>query len=463
MSATENAVPIGTLKQVKLSDITVGERFRTDLGDIEELAESIRQKGVLQPITLDKHLNLLAGGRRYAAATLAGLEKIPALLRETADELDAREIELIENIHRKDFGWLERTSLIARIDALYRERDQDWSSRKTGELLGKSLGNVSRSMQLAKALDIIPELREQKTADDAFKLLKKFEENALVGELASRHKDKIAKATVTQTIVDEATGEESTIVYTAENTDARTMRLVSAERDYMIGDLFEMPPGPRPDIIECDPPYGIDLSAVKSSKDSVDSTVHGYKEVATDDYQVFLDKLAVNLYERAADNCWLIFWFGPTWHYEVRESLKRAGWKVDDIPAIWDKFSGQTLQPELYLARTYEPFFLCRKGNPVLAQRGQRNVFSCLPEEANLKYHPTQRPVILIKKLLEVLGLPGQTVFVPFLGSGTTLRVCYTLNMSGYGYDLNPSYKDRFLLAVDNDYTLEQLKANEKE
>lgn len=452
--AMETAIPTGTLKQVRLADILVGERFRKDLGDIEELAESIRQKGVLQPITLDKHMNLLAGGRRYAAANLAGLEKIPALLRDVADELDMREVELMENVHRKDFSWQERIALTDRIDKLYKEKNTDWSARKTGELLGKSLGNISRSLQMSRAMEIIPELREQKTFDDAFKMLKKFEENAAVAELAKRHQDKIASATITKVEVDEKTGEEIVVHYTAANADPHTLHMLRADQDYRIGSVFDyiIDEAKPVDIIECDPPYGIDLTVVKGSKDSVNSTVHGYEEVPADKYQAFLKQLSKHLFDMAGPDCWLVFWFGPTWHCEVREALKDAGWKVDDIPAIWQKLHGQTLSPEIYLARCYEPFFLCRKGNPVLVKRGRSNVFDCLPEEPSLKYHPTQRPQRLIKELLNTLGMPGQTVFVPFLGSGATLRAAYQVGMNAFGYDINPQYKDRFLLAVDDDY-----------
>src|SRR5258706_7549562 len=118
MSAQTTLVPSGTLKQVPLKDIKIGERFRKDFNDQEAFIESIREKGILQPITVDKHYNLLAGERRFRAAQAIGLEKIPALVRSVEDEIDAREIELIENIFRKDFTWQEQTGLIAEIDKL---------------------------------------------------------------------------------------------------------------------------------------------------------------------------------------------------------------------------------------------------------------------------------------------------------------------------------------------------------
>jgi DNA modification methylase len=203
-------------------------------------------------------------------------------------------------------------------------------------------------------------------------------------------------------------------------------------------------------IIECDPPYGIDLNDQKASKSSVDSNVHSYEEVPRESYPAFLATLTKELYRVAGKDCWLVFWFGPTWHQLVLDCLRDAGWVVDEIPAVWTKNQGQTLQPEYYFARAYEPFFLCRKGKPVMVERGRLNVFNFAGVPGKAKYHPTQRPTELIKEIFTTLGAGRQHVFVPFLGSGATLLTCYELGYDGFGFDLNPEYKDKFLLAVED-------------
>ena len=118
------------LKHVKLPDITVQDRARQDFGDLEALKESIKAKGILQPITLTSDLVLLAGGRRFQACTDLGLESIPAILRDSSDLLDSKEIELMENVFRKDFTWQERAKLTAEIDELYRKKNLDGISKK---------------------------------------------------------------------------------------------------------------------------------------------------------------------------------------------------------------------------------------------------------------------------------------------------------------------------------------------
>lgn len=465
---TTAVIPTGTLKQLKLSEITVGERFRKDFSNDESFVESIREKGVLQPITVDKSLVLLAGERRYRAAQALGLEKIPALVRPIEGEIDAREIELIENTFRKEFTWQERARLTAEIDRLYKDKDFTWSGRKTAELLSKGIMTVARDIEMAHAMDAIPELATQATASDAYKMLKRFEENIVIDELSNRLRERhdLDNSEFQDIDLDGTQSvDESDEPIEARSPNYKNKPFTAVQQanfDYKIGNVFKglkaFPSDGVIHLIECDPPYGIDLTAVKAGKESVTSTVHGYEEVAAEKYVGFLTQLATELYRVAGKDCWLVFWYGPTWHTEVKAALTIANWHVDDIPAIWVKGAGQTLQPEVYLARTYEPFFLCRKGQPYMAVRGRANVFQYSGVQGAAKYHPTERPLDLIKDILSTLGVAQQTVLVPFLGSGATLRACYKLGMRGYGWDLNDQYKQRFLLNVEEDSKLaEQL------
>jgi ParB/RepB/Spo0J family partition protein len=444
------------LKVLKLSDIIVGERFRTDLGNIEELADAIREKGVIQPITVDHNNNLLAGGRRFAACTLAGLSEIPAIIRNSEDSLDAREIELMENAQRKDFTWQEEAAITAEIDRLYtakHSKTRDWSGRKTAELLDQSYSRAARNIKLAKALEVFPELKECKTADDALKTIKGMEEEAITAELRSRQTARMAEPDVGAKPKTDA------------ERIARGIKAVLkvADANYMIGDTFEGMKHMKKDgniqLIECDPPYGVDLQNQKSKMNlslAARQQQEDYNEISEDVYPAFLQELTSELFRIAGKDCWLVFWYGQSWQHEVLLSLREAGWQVDEIPAIWVKYGGQTLQPELYLARSWEPFYICRKGNPVMAHRGRLNSFiepACPTngDGPDKKYHPTQRPQSLITKILETLCVDGGNIFVPFLGSGATLRACYKMGYNGMGYDNNGSYKNKFMLAVEED------------
>ena len=273
------------LKHVKLADIICEDRAREDLGDIDGLVQSIKDKGVIQPITISGEGKLLAGGRRYTAASLCGLDTIPCIVREDVSAIDAKEIELIENVYRKDFTWQERVKLTAEIDTFYRTKDPNWSQPKTAELIGKSVGITNKDLQLAKAIEAVPELGEAKTADDAFKMIKKIEEDAIVKELRRRQEQQSASHT-------KVGGVDSGVA----------AALKQADQNYIIKDVFKGLEGLKDNghisIIECDPPYGIDLNSQKGNKDTIGNTVEGYKEVDASAYEGFLAKLTTELYRR---------------------------------------------------------------------------------------------------------------------------------------------------------------------
>lgn len=421
------------MKEIPLDKIHWETRYRDDLGDLDAMAESIREKGVIQPISV-KALDggeywLLAGERRVRSSLLAERTTIPAVIRETAGDADEREIELYENVFRKDFTWDERVKLVAEIDRLNKARNVNWSMRKTAELLGYGVATVSRQTQLAAALEAMPELAEvAHTEAEALKVVKKLEEKHVTQLLAERQAERVGKA-------------EFDFLELANN-------------NYQIGDalkeLAALRTNGRIDFIECDPPYGIELNDIKR-KDSATSTVDSYQEVATDKYEAFLIHLAKELFRVAGPNCWMVFWFGPTNHQIVKLALEDAGWQVNDIPALWVKPNGQTMQPNTNLANCYEPFFVCRKGVPALAKQGRSNVFQFNPVPGSKKYHPTQRPIELACEIVTTFCHLGSIVLVPFLGSGSTLRACYLEGMKGYGYDLNDEYKSAFMLAVEDD------------
>lgn len=115
---------------------------------LQELATSIRDRGLLQPIVvrrLEGGYEILAGERRFRAAQLAGVDRLPALIREGDDPL---EIALIENVQREDLAPLEEAEALA----LLIER-HGYSHREVADLLGKSRPYVSNTL----ALNRLPE------------------------------------------------------------------------------------------------------------------------------------------------------------------------------------------------------------------------------------------------------------------------------------------------------------------
>lgn len=407
---------------IELIDDSTGER--TEFGDIDSLANSMLEKDLIQPITLDKHNILLAGRRRLRAAKkllAMGNERwktIPALRREVSGHLDALEIELYENIHRKDMTFVERSALEKKIYDLKVRQDPSWGVRQQAEMMQSSKSSVARNIELAKALEAVPELKNSKTADEA---LKKWE--SIKRELAKR-------------VLGEKVRERKIYQW--------------AEKHYKIGDAIEgmkqLQDGAF-DFAEVDPPYGIDLDEQKTGGTVA---LKGYTEIPTEEYPKFIKDTAEQVYRLLNANSFCVWWFGPSWYSLIVGTLRRVGFAVAEIPAIWCRGNqGQTNNPGVHLASCYEPFIIARKGSPNLKQPGHSNVLHYGPVPAEKKIHPTQKPIDLYRTILDIFAPAGGTVLVPFAGSGITLLACYIHDMVGIGWDLHEDTKSKFLLMVD--------------
>lgn len=107
-----------TVMQVLLSAIVIPDRVRKDLGDLQPLVDSMERCGQLNPITVTRDMVLIAGHRRCEAARQLGWRMIDATIVDGVTEVRRLEIELEENIHRKDFSPEELLEGIKRLDKL---------------------------------------------------------------------------------------------------------------------------------------------------------------------------------------------------------------------------------------------------------------------------------------------------------------------------------------------------------
>ena len=132
---------VSELRQIKIDQIIIDPdqpRKAFDNEALEELAASITEHGVIQPIIVTPHhggYQIVAGERRYRASKIAGLDKIPALVR-TLTNQHKLELSLIENLQRKDLNVMEIATAYLKL------RDQ---FNLSTEDIGKRVGNVSSS------------------------------------------------------------------------------------------------------------------------------------------------------------------------------------------------------------------------------------------------------------------------------------------------------------------------------
>ena len=141
----------GSINEIPLDQIQVNPfqpRVHFDREALEELSESIKVQGIIQPITVrklsDQEYQLISGERRYQASKMAGLEQIPAYVR-TADDQQMLEMALIENIQRQDLNAIEVALSYQRLLS-----ECDLKQEQLGERVGKNRTTVNNYLRLLR-------------------------------------------------------------------------------------------------------------------------------------------------------------------------------------------------------------------------------------------------------------------------------------------------------------------------
>jgi len=134
-------------------------RTRMDEGALYELAESIRQQGVMQPVLVrpvgdasDPRYEIIAGERRFRAAGLAGLTEVPVLVREVSDE-SAAVMALIENMQREDLNPLEEAQGLQRLVQEFK-----FTHEQAAQAVGRSRSAASNLLRLLNLAEPVQQM-----------------------------------------------------------------------------------------------------------------------------------------------------------------------------------------------------------------------------------------------------------------------------------------------------------------
>lgn len=146
------------LKQLKLVDIFPDEeqpRREFNKEAIEALAASIKEHGVLQPIVVTKEdgkYKIVAGERRWRASKIAGLKKIPAIIR-TLDSQNRLELSIIENAQREDLNAIELATAYAKLKNQFNLTPEDIAAK-----VGKSEASINNTLRLLNLPDDVKKI-----------------------------------------------------------------------------------------------------------------------------------------------------------------------------------------------------------------------------------------------------------------------------------------------------------------
>ena len=434
-------------KYIKLSAITVAadrqrKEFKQD--ELHALAESIQTKGLFHPIVLrvtGDTYTLVAGERRLRAVTdlwALGVnfnydgepvpaDSIPYSSLADLSELELEEAELEENIQRTQLTWQEKAAAHAKLHTLRSKQatllgaPAHTVAATSLEVRGSSEGihqeTTRREIILAAHLGN-PLVQAAKTAEEAFKILRKAE---------TQQQHRALGAAVGRT-------------FTADFHQVLNQNSL----DWMIGADAE-----QFDCILTDPPYGMNADEFGDSG-GLAAGGHGYEDSAANFLQI-MKVLAPESFRLAKPQAHLYLFCDIDWFHHLKQTFGDAGWQVFRTPLLWYKKSGMRAPwPEWGPQRKYETIMYAIKGKrPILKMLGDVLDY---PPDANLG-HAAQKPVALYADLLSRTCLPGQAVLDPFAGSGPILAAAHGMKVRATAIELDQA---SFGIAVSR---LNQLKA----
>jgi ParB family chromosome partitioning protein len=146
------SLPVGQLKPNRFQP-----RTHFDEDAIEELAASIRSQGVVQPLVVSPDTDgtyfIIAGERRWRASRRAGLEQVPVVVRQVADDRELLELALVENLQRSDLNALEEAEAYLALQEKFGLSQEDIATR-----VGKARTTVTNSLRLLRLPEEVQEL-----------------------------------------------------------------------------------------------------------------------------------------------------------------------------------------------------------------------------------------------------------------------------------------------------------------
>ncbi|MBE5995837.1 MAG: ParB/RepB/Spo0J family partition protein [Lachnospiraceae bacterium] len=157
-SAKENREALDSVVMMKISQVEPNRnqpRKEFDKEKLEELAESIRQYGVIQPLLVQKndgYYEIIAGERRWRASQMAGIREVPVIIRDYTEQ-EVVEISLIENIQREDLNPIEEANAYVRLMDEFHMTQENIAQR-----VSKSRAAVTNAIRLLRLPDEIREM-----------------------------------------------------------------------------------------------------------------------------------------------------------------------------------------------------------------------------------------------------------------------------------------------------------------
>lgn len=438
------------------------------------LVESVRERGVLSALLCHRSGEIIFGERRWTAAKLSNTSHVPVRYVEDMPELEARKIELEENLRRKDLSWRDYVAAVSGLHATYEEqaaqRGAEWSKKATAKELQLSEGLVSELLRVGEDLES-PRIARATSYREAYNALARIDERRsaevmegilsatsesmaeLLGEpggtgqqgegagVADIGGDNSNAPAGTPTGRGTESGPAS-VAYPSGGSPLRVAREPAAPDSILQADFCEWATsytGPRFNLIHCDFPYGVNLfGGAWGGKGSTEAY-----EDTQDVYEKLIHALCVNRERLMAHQAHLVFWLSADveimWRTrEMFRSLAPELW-FWPMPLVWHKTDnmGIASDPQRRGRHVYEVALVASREDRKIV----KVVSDCYGAPTDKRYHPSTKPEPVLKTFLCALVDEHTRVLDPTCGSGSALRAAEALGAeSVLGLELDPEH-----------------------
>lgn len=425
---------------INLVDVVDRQRKEIDATKLRELESSIlKEGGLLQPpgvLAKDGRYQLVFGERRLRA--IQAIQKreehfvcdgktilpgeLPVVEVTASDLLGLKTVEFDENFHRVDLTWQERTQALADMHNLHKSADDSHTVSDTVQILRDTTG-ASRSQSFQKVREALvvsehlsnPKIANARNESEAYTLVLKAEEEKLTAQLAARRL--AAMPSVPEIEI--------------RNADCRELLPQLADN--------------LADLILVDPPYGINAGSAGFRERTVHH--HNYEDTPESAREI-AQAIIFEGFRITKPRANLFMFCDIDLFPVIKEMAGRVGWKVFRTPLTWLKSESEGLAPwgGKGPRRTCEWLMYATKGERFLIS-SPVDVLNVKRVPRKERIHAAQKPVELLRKLIECSTLPGDFVLDPCCGSGSTLVAARESRRRGMGIEFD---KDFFNTAMAN-------------
>jgi DNA modification methylase len=400
-----------TAELLSVDKIVVEGRVRQEMGDIDELANSIQAVGLIQPIVLTRDYRLIAGERRLRALRKLGINNLVHashfIYNDEVDDLKLKAMEIEENVKRKELSWQEaviaKKRLLEVMQQIHGVARPGYPSRsdalgitspgfginKLAALLGESNAQTSKDIELAELITAVPQLARAETKE------------------AARRQASLA------------TSVAAALIQQAKNPPKTESKWTLYEGDF--NDNAMHLDDDSIDFVVVDPPYGEEASGMGPQSKQLIATPFADSWL---DVVSLIEPMVRQAYRVLRMDKFAAFFFGFATYSSLVDALGHEGFVVDLSPLIWIKNTVINTTPYTRYGRSYEPILIARKGKPKMMRLSQRDVIEVqnviTRGTQETKFYQAQKPVALIEKLILDMCPPEGTVVDFCAGSGTT-------------------------------------------